>query len=119
VRERQRGPVPTEACWQEFYQAAQWLKANAGPNDVVLSAKMPLVWFWTGLRGVPVPMSPDGPKAAEALDKADWLIVDDLGEGNAAARFAARALHGQAASWAWAWEQGRTAIVRRKPRAAE
>ncbi|MGD0091385.1 MAG: hypothetical protein ABSE73_15820 [Planctomycetota bacterium] len=114
IRERQRGPVPADAGWQEFYAAALWLKQHAAPDEVVLSAKMPLVWFWSGLRGVGVPKGNDARKAQQALSAANWFIVDSLPEDGAAADFAETFLPGQTERWEVPWRQGGTAVLKRK-----
>lgn len=119
IRERRRGPVPGEPGWPEFHDAALWLRQHAAPDDVVLSAKIPLVWFWSGLRGVAFPLRANARQAERALAQADWVIVDDLPEGGAGARFANVFLVPQLACWECRWSQGRTSVWRRKPRAAD
>lgn len=80
IREHQWGPALADVGWPEFYGASKFVQERAVPDNVVVSAKTSLVWFWTGLKGVPIPITTDSAAGQKALEPARWAIVDDLPE---------------------------------------
>jgi hypothetical protein len=87
IREHQWGPAPAEPGWPEFHKAAMAIQERAAPGDVVVSAKTSLVWFWTGLKGLPIPSTPDLAEGRKRLERAHWGIVDDLFEERVGQQF--------------------------------
>ncbi len=87
IREHQWGPAPAEPGWPEFYQAAMAIQERAAPGDVVVSAKTSLVWFWSGLKGLPIPLTPDPVNGRKRLERAQWAIVDDVFEERVGQQF--------------------------------
>jgi 4-amino-4-deoxy-L-arabinose transferase-like glycosyltransferase len=118
LRERRAGPAPEAAGWPDFHEAAQWLKAHAQPDDPVMSAKPSLVWYWSGLRGIPIPEPADAARAERAAARAEWIVLDGIAEDRVADRFAQAVLLNQRERWLRCWVQGNTAILRRRPAAA-
>jgi hypothetical protein len=80
IREHQWGPALTDVGWPEFYVASKFIQERAASDDAVVSAKTSLVWFWTGLKGVPIPLTTDTAAGQKALERVRWAIVDDLPE---------------------------------------
>ena len=87
VRERQWGPALPVAGWPEFHAAAKLIEAHAEEGDVVVSAKTSLVWFWTDLKGIPVPATTESEVGSAAIEHAQWAVVDSLPDDRAAMRF--------------------------------
>jgi len=87
VREHRWGPTPAEPGWPEFHEAALAVRERAAPDDVVVSAKTSLVWFWTGLKGLPVPETSDLAEGQKRIARAQWAIVDDLFEERVGQQF--------------------------------
>jgi 4-amino-4-deoxy-L-arabinose transferase-like glycosyltransferase len=108
VREHSWGPAPAQGWaegWQGFYDAAQWLKEHAQPGDTVVSAKPSLVWFWSGLAGVPVPGTKDLTRASRQIENARWAVVDDLREDAVARIFLLPALESRPGTWTPCWQR--------------
>ena len=87
VRERQWGPALPVAGWSEFHAAAKLIEEYAEEGDVIVSAKTSLVWFWTDLKGIPVPATTDPVVGSAAIEQAQWAVVDSLPDDRAAMRF--------------------------------
>lgn len=111
--ERMRGPAPKGPGWSELYEASVWLKEHAPPGDVVMSAKVSLVWFWSSRQGVQIPAIRQVPEFLKTLNRAQWAIVDQLEEDRIAARYLEPILDLRMESWAVAWEKNGTRVYRR------
>ena len=111
--ERLHGPAPDGPGWADLHAAALWLKTNAAPEAVVVSAKPSLVWFWSERRGLPIPASARFDAAAQALAPARYAIFDALEEDRAAARFLAPVLAREKQRWTLRWRQGQTSVWER------
>jgi hypothetical protein len=114
VRERLAGPAPAGEGWRDFYDAACWLKDHAQPGEAVASDRISLVWFWAGLRGVPIPRTRDQAQAERQLRPAQWLIIDGLAEDQVAARYLGPFIHNAPDAWQESWHQNQTWVFRRK-----
>lgn len=114
VRERRRGAEPPGAGWAELHRASLWLKQNAGADEIVVSAKPSLVWFWSGLRGAPIPRTGKVAEAREQIGAARWIILDGIAENRAADLYLKPLLQAEPDTWEMAWSQQNTAVLRRK-----
>jgi len=108
------GPAPTGRGWPELYAAAQYLGAEAAPADAVVSARPSLIWFWAGLRGIPVPRTDDSSVVRTRLAGARWLVLDEIGEDQVAPRFLTPYVRAHPAEWVLRWRQGNTCVFRRR-----
>ncbi|MCY3024681.1 MAG: hypothetical protein NTW87_37390, partial [Planctomycetota bacterium] len=114
VRERRTGPAPAGTGWADLYDAACWLKQNAQPGEAVVSDRMALVWFWSGLQGVPIPRTRDLTEVAQRVQPAQWFILDDLREDRMAQRYLKPYVAKTRGAWEARWHQGETWVLRRK-----
>jgi hypothetical protein len=99
IRERQWGPILADTGWPEFHAAAMYINERAAPDDAVVSAKTSLVWFWTGLKGVPIPVTTEVSTGRKALARARWAIVDNLPEERVGRRLLLPLLDSDRAHW--------------------
>ncbi|MBI3831180.1 MAG: hypothetical protein HY291_16800 [Planctomycetes bacterium] len=111
--ERAARPAPSGPGWKEMHVAAEWLKANGKPGDAVLSSKVSLVWFWSGMQGVQIPRTANLLEGLKSMNGTRWAIVDVLEENRVAERFLKPLLAADAAHWKVRWAENGTVIYER------
>jgi hypothetical protein len=114
-----------DRAWTAFDLSLEWLKAEAGRDDIVASSAPHNVYLRTGLKAVMPPMEADIETAQRLLDSVPvtYVIVDGLAFADITRRYARPVMEGRPMAWELVYSgDGPLRIYRRRagvPRAGD
>jgi hypothetical protein len=88
-------------AWGGWSEAMRWVDANAGPDEVIVTANPHLLYLSTGRKAVMPPMEIDTAKALKYLDSVPvrYMIVGDFRFLNVDLRYAGPAVYKNQSAW--------------------